>query len=91
MQKRKILAHITVEEKDTGVSLNALQATYGTLLKINDYDLNKEKIKRQLIECRQRIEDFWLKITVKYHIPIYVDKTLNIDSEKSTIYIIEEE
>ena len=69
---------------------NALKATYETLLKINDYELDKAKIQRQLNECKQRLDDYWLKITIKYHIPVYVDKPLVIDNEKLTIYIKEE-
>ena len=69
---------------------NALKATYETLLKINDYELDKAKIQRQLSECKQRLDDYWLKITIKYHIPLYVDKPLIIDNEKLTIYIKEE-
>lgn len=88
--KRKILAHITSQEKDTCIMFNALKATYETLLKINDYELDKAKIQRQLSECKQRLDDYWLKITIKYHIPLYVDKPLIIDNEKLTIYIKEE-
>ena len=79
-----------MSEKDTGITLSALKATYQTLLMLDKYDLDKEKIKLELAECNQKLELFWNKLMSKYHIPLFVDKTVMIDNEKGYLYVIED-
>lgn len=86
---KKILAYITEEEKDEVTALASLRATYNTLLSIDAYNLDKSEIKKDLLDCNKRIEEIWFRLTSKYSIPFYVDKTLKVDYNNNYIYINE--
>lgn len=84
---RKILSKISEEEKNIGLSLLSLRATYVTLLNISRYPIDKMKIQADMEECNKRINDFWYSITTKYRIPFYIDKPMGIDTEKCVVYV----
>ena len=86
---RKVLTAISELEKDEGLSLIALHATYETLLKITRYPIDKKKVQIDLERCNCDLQKYWDKITSKYKIPLYVDRPMGIDNEKCLIYIEE--
>lgn len=84
---KKILSFITEEEKDRGISLNALLATYNTLLTIERYEVDKYSVLKSVSKCEEDLQNYWNDITEKYNIPLYIDRTMKIDSENNYIYI----
>ena len=84
---RKFLSKITEEEKNIGLSLISLRATYSTLLNISRYPMDKTKIQAEIDECENKINDFWYNITTKYRLPLYIDKPMGIDTENCAVYV----
>lgn len=84
---KKILAYINDEERDKSVYYSALYETYMTLLKIDSYDINKEKVTCLMLELQEEIANFWDRLLEKYKIPYYVDKKMSIDVTGNYIYV----
>lgn len=84
---KKILSAITEEEKDEGLTLISLRATYVTLLEITRYPIDKQRVEQDLLNCDLEIRNYWDRITDKYHIPLYIDRFMGIDSDNCLIYV----
>lgn len=84
---RKILARITETERDEGVCLHSLRATYETLLKITRYPIDKDRVNKELLDCDLKTQEYWVRITNKYNIPLYIDKKMAIDNENCLVYV----
>ena len=84
---KKTLAAVTEEEKDEGLTLISLRATYVTLLEITRYPIDKQRVEQELSNCDLKIRNYWDRITEKYHIPLYIDRPMVIDSDNCLIYV----
>lgn len=84
---KKILAYVNDEERDKSVYYSALYETYMTLLKIDSYDINKEKVTCLMLELQEEIANFWDGLLEKYKIPYYVDKKMSIDVTGNYVYV----
>ena len=84
---RKILAKITEQEKCDWICLKSLKETYQTLLKLERYSLDKYEIEGKIGECEEDIQRFWEDITSRYRIPLYIDRSIKVDSDRNLIYV----
>lgn len=85
----KILAVVSDEDRDRGVSLSSILATYKTLLEIEGYDINKTELNEKIISSQNELTSFWNYISEKYMFPLYLDKTMKINYDNNTVYIEE--
>lgn len=83
----KILSVISDEDRDKGISLTSILATYKTILEIEGYEINKIKLKEKIIKSQNELTSFWNYISEKYMFPLYLDKTMKINYDNSTVYI----
>ena len=86
---QKVLAVISNEDKEKGVALSALLATYKTILQINDYEIDKAEVKHRIDQTQGELTEFWMHISEKYMFPLYLSKPMKVDYEKNVIYIDE--
>lgn len=83
----KILAVISDEDRDRGISLASILATYKTILQIEEYEINKIELKEKIIKSQNELTSFWNYISEKYMFPLYLDKTMKINYDNNTVYI----
>lgn len=83
----KILAVISDEDRDRGISLTSILATYKTILEIKGYEINKSELKEKIIKSQNELTSFWNYISEKYMFPLYLDKTMKINYDNNTVYI----
>ena len=86
---RKILAVIDEEDNEKLIAYKSLEHTYGTLLMLEGYDLDKGEIAKKKEEIEKKRMAFWNKILDKYNVPLYADKDVFINDSDHTIYINE--
>lgn len=84
---RRILAIISDEDRDMGIALISIVATYNTLLEIDGYELDTEEIKKRIICAQKDLTAYWDYLSDKYMFPLYLNKTMKISNESNTIYV----
>ena len=81
--------YISREEADEGISLFCNIHTFKTLLTIDRYQMDANRIQICLDEVLNRERLFWSKLMNKYNIPLYPEKNMYIDNEDSAVCIEE--
>ena len=84
-----ILAYVSLEEKNKIMHFESLYSTYNTLLKIDDYDIDKDTIRELQRKLGKEKNEFWMELLDKYNIPLVIDRNIMINYQDGYIYSIE--
>lgn len=85
----RVLAVISDEDRDKGLLLSSIVATYQTLLEIEEYEIDKTELKGKIIKARIELLKYWNHISAKYMFPLYLDKTMRVSHDDNSVYIEE--